>query len=69
MFSYGGQIAIAPREALNKQEADRVLYLAVPNNVFKTFFKNEFIIEMIQKFEVKLVSYDAEKEELVKWIK
>ena len=57
------------REALNTQEPERVLFLAVPVNVHETFFKNEFILEMIRKFELKLVSYNIETEEIVKWIK
>ena len=56
------------REALNKQEPERVLFLAVPDNVHETFFKNEFITEMVEKFKLKLVSYNIETEEIVKWI-
>ncbi|MGI8642215.1 MAG: XisH family protein [Pyrinomonadaceae bacterium] len=57
------------REALNKQEPERVLFLAVPDSVHETFFKNEFILEMVEKFELKLVSYNIETEEIVKWTK
>jgi hypothetical protein len=57
------------REALNKQEFDRVLYLAVPDFVYETFFKNTFILEMAQKFTLKLITYDVDKEEIVEWIK
>ena len=57
------------REALNKQEPERVLFLAVPDYVHETFFKNEFILEMARKFELKLVTYNIETEEIVKWIK
>ncbi len=57
------------REALNKQEADRVLFLAVPDYLRQTFFKNEFILEMLEKFSLKLVTYDVEREEIVEWIK
>ena len=57
------------REALNKQEPERILFLAIPENVYESFFKNEFILEMVQKFELKLMTYNIETEEIVKWIK
>ncbi len=57
------------REALYKQDPERTLFLAVPDNVHETFFKNEFILEMVGKFKLKLVSYNIETEEIVKWIK
>jgi len=57
------------REALNKQEPERILFLAIPDNIHESFFQNEFILEMVQKFELKLVTYTIEKEEIVKWIR
>jgi hypothetical protein len=57
------------REALDKQEPERVLFLAVPDNVHETFFKKPFILEMLQKFKLKLMTYNIETEEIVKWIK
>ena len=57
------------REALKRQEPERVLFLAVPNYSEDFFFKNEFIAEMIAKFELKLLVYDSDSEEIVKWIK
>ena len=57
------------REALDKQEPERVLFLAVPDNVHETFFKKQFILEILQKFELKLITYNIETEEIVKWIK
>ena len=57
------------REALMIQESDRTLYLAVPDNVYDTFFDDEFIARMISKFDVKLITYNIEKEEIIKWIK
>ena len=57
------------REALIVQEPERTLYLAVPDNVYETFFEDEFILGMIEKFDVKLITYSIESEEIVKWIK
>ncbi len=57
------------REALSTQEPERTLFLAVPDNVHETFFEDEFIAGMINKFGVKLITYNIEKEEIVKWIK
>ena len=56
------------REALGKREPERILFLAVPNYTEDFFFKNEFIAEMIAKFELKLFVYDSDSEVITKWI-
>ena len=55
------------RVALEEQYPDRELYLAVPNGTYKTFFSLQFIQKIIQRFEVKLIIYDATNEVIVQW--
>jgi len=55
--------------ALETQEPDRVLFLAVPEEAYDSFFKLSFTQVAIERYELKLVVYDPIREELVKWIK
>ncbi len=55
------------RYALEVQEPDRVLYLAVPLNAYNDFFTKSFIQSVIQRSLVNLLVYDVEVEEIVKW--
>ena len=57
------------RMALEEQDPERSLYLAIPLDTFKTFFSLEFGQVAIQRYQLKLMVYDAEKEVIVKWQK
>lgn len=56
------------RYALESEEPERVLYLAVPVRVYQTFFTLQFIQQVMQRSKIKLLIYDAEQEAVVKWI-
>jgi hypothetical protein len=56
------------RIALEEEDADRLLYLAVPLDVYKRFFKFEFIQTVISRNQIPLIVYDVEAEEITKWI-
>ncbi len=53
--------------ALKKNEAERVLFLAVPQRVYNEFFTIEFIEESIALYEVKILIYDIESEVIAEW--
>jgi hypothetical protein len=53
---------------LQQEEPDRVLYLAVPVDIYETFFKLEFTQLAIANYQFKLIVYDTEQEEIVQWI-
>lgn len=55
------------RLALKKKQPERVLYLAVPVDVYDEFFSRPFIQEVIAEYNLKLLIFDAEKEEIVLW--
>jgi len=55
------------RLALKKKQPERVLYLAVPVDVYDEFFSRQFIQEVIAEYNLKLLIFDAEKEEIVLW--
>ena len=56
------------RIALEEEEADRCLYLAVPLDVHKRFFKYPFIQTVIRRNQIPLLVYSTEKQEIIQWI-
>ncbi len=57
------------RLALKNNQPERILYLAVSLDVYKTFFKLEFSQTAIQEYKLLLIVYDPVKEIIVRWIK
>ena len=55
------------RIALQAEEPERVLYLAVPVDTYHTFFTLPFIQVVITNQQIKLIVYDAEQEVIVAW--
>jgi hypothetical protein len=56
------------REALEESEPERILYLAVPIEIYRTFFQARFIKKRIEQEKVKLVVYESENKSIVEWI-
>ena len=55
------------RYALEIQEPERVLYLAVPLNTYNNFFVKTFVISVVQRSQINLIVYDIEREEIARW--
>jgi hypothetical protein len=55
------------RYALNKQEPERQLYLAVPFEVYDSFFLQPFIQEVLQYYHIQLIVFDPEQEVIQQW--
>ncbi|MBP5977704.1 XisH family protein [Brasilonema sp. CT11] len=55
------------RLALQMKEPDRIIYLAVPLDTFNSFFQEIFVQAAVKLYQLKLVIYDANKEEIVEW--
>lgn len=55
------------RLALEEQDSTRTLYLAVPIDTYKEFFTLHFGQVAIQRYRLKLIVYDVDKEVIVKW--
>lgn len=58
---------IAYRAALQVQEKERTLYLAVSSNIYEQFFTTSFIQELVQQNQLYLLSYDIEQEVIERW--
>lgn len=56
------------RLALASVEPDRKLYLAVPFEVYRTFFQSEFTQAAVQEYQVLLIVYEPTEEVIVQWI-
>ncbi|MDY6805148.1 MAG: element excision factor XisH family protein [Cyanobacteriota bacterium] len=56
------------RAILKRKDPDRVLYLAVPDLAYNTFFSLEFPQIMIQENNLKLIIIEPEQEVIIKWI-
>jgi hypothetical protein len=56
------------RGALRIREPDRILYLAVPDRAYESFFQQDFPQMMIDENNVRLLTYNAENEVIIQWI-
>lgn len=56
------------RLALEAQESDRILYLAVPEETYRTFFQLPFGQLALRRYQLKLIVYDTVQEEIIQWI-
>jgi XisH protein len=55
-------------QVLERQKLGRVLYLAISQSVFSDFFSEELPQLMIELNNLKLLIFDPDVEEIVKWI-
>ena len=55
--------------ALEENDPDRVLFLAIPNEVWDRFFQKPVIQKSLKRIEAKIMVYDPFKNEVVRWIK
>ncbi|MCY7273058.1 MAG: XisH family protein [Phormidesmis sp. CAN_BIN44] len=67
-YSALGQF-LSYRLALETVEPDRTLYLAVPVDVYQTFFQYEFTQTAIQRYQVLIIVYNPVNEVIVQWTK
>ncbi len=50
------------------KEPERILYLAIPVDIYNTFFKLEFTKTSIIDYQIKLIVYDPAEEAIVQWL-
>lgn len=55
-------------QALEEQEPERIVYLAVPDETYQDFFQLPFIQRAIKRYQVKLMIYDPKRQEILQWI-
>jgi hypothetical protein len=57
------------RIALERQQPDRFLYLAIPQGAYQTFFTLPFVEMVREHFQLSLLIYDPKNEVILQWIK
>ncbi len=55
-------------QAVEEQEPERVVYLAVPFETYRDFFQLAFIQRTLTRYQVKLILYNPILEEIQQWI-
>lgn len=56
------------RQALEEQDPDRIVYLAIPVETYQDFFQLPFIQRTLRRFHVKSIVYDPKQEKIEQWI-
>ncbi len=52
---------------LEEQEPDRILYLAVPVLVYRTFFAKAVVQKAISRYAIRLVIFDPQTSTILEW--
>ncbi len=55
------------RVALQSSEPERVLYLAIPLETYKSLFSRDLPLASIKTYQVKLIVYDPDQEVITSW--
>ena len=55
------------RLALQMTEPSRILYLAVPVDIFNTFFQERFPQAAVEQYDLKIIVYNPNAEEITQW--
>jgi hypothetical protein len=56
------------RDALEKIEPDRQLYLAVRVPIYESFFQRRFIAAAVERYQLRLITYDVQQEVITRWL-
>jgi len=56
------------RTALSRVDKDRILFLAIPSDIYKSFFIMPFSQNVINDNYIKFFVFDLQTGEIVKWI-
>jgi XisH protein len=57
------------RSILEDEQPDRILYLAVPLDIYNSFFQLPFTQKIIRNNNVNTIVYEPEEEVIIKWQK
>ncbi|MEH2159888.1 MAG: XisH family protein [Nostoc sp.] len=55
------------RVALEQKDSERVLYLAIAKDIYQEFFMDAFIQSVLERYEIKLLVFHVQKQEIVLW--
>ena len=55
--------------ALEIEDSERVLFLAIPEDIWSQFFQKRVIQKSLERIQAKIIVYNPYKNEIVQWIK
>ncbi|MFN0033417.1 MAG: element excision factor XisH family protein [Saprospiraceae bacterium] len=55
--------------ALEEEEPDRVLFIAVPQAIYESFFVKRIIQKTLKRAGAKIIVFDVENQTIVRWIR
>jgi len=55
------------RLIVKEQEPERILYLAIPRDIYNSFFQLLFTRKAVADYQIKLIVYNPEEEVIVSW--
>ncbi len=55
------------RSALREMTLDWIVYIAVPLGTYNEFFKLRFIEQQVKEYDLKLLIFNSNTEEIVLW--
>lgn len=54
--------------ALENKDPYRQLYLAVPEEIYHTFFQSLLVLSVVKKYRIPLIIYEPEHEVILQWL-
>ena len=54
--------------ALETDDPDRQLYLAVPVSIYNDFFDDKFFVSVLKRYAVQLLIFDEKQQIIIQWI-
>jgi hypothetical protein len=48
-------------------ESERVLYLAVPTDIYQDFFTDSFVQNVLERYQIKLLVFHVKGQEITLW--
>lgn len=57
------------RPALNKIEPERILFLAIPNDFYQSFFDDSYFVEIAELYDLKMCIFDETNSKIILWKK
>lgn len=54
--------------ALEEIEPERILFLAVPLDIYDTLFEEPLTLKIIERYSLKIIVYHVQNEKIEKWI-
>lgn len=56
------------RDGLKRSQPERILYLAIQEQVYLEFFQEEIAQMVVHSHHIKLIIFDSDKKEVIQWI-